>query len=278
YRATPLPESPAQIASPRLARRVLLAVLLIQCVLVTINLALHEHKGQQTVVLSMIGLGMIVALQVIPPSRIAFLAQSALFLVPLTVLPGSWDRLLSYFTGGVLLRVRPPWSWLIVGMTLAWHAAYLFAIAPTPANALANIGGHVMLMWLVYSLGRLTELATLLERARYDLAEAAIRRERARIARDLHDVIGYSLSAVALKGEVAERLLDTDPERATTELDALVAMVEQTMAELDSIVVDRVELSWATEIDAAGRLLESAGIHTRTRVQTPRLTVETDTA
>ncbi|WP_344955581.1 sensor histidine kinase [Actinomadura miaoliensis] len=279
YRGGPVPGYPAQVESPALARHVLLAVLVIQCVLATTNLHFIERVNPLTLALGVLGLTAIVVLQMMPRTRVTFVAQSALILLPLAVLPGSWDRVLSFFSGSVLLRMRPPRSWLIVGVTLAGHLAVLLAYTnDNVANALASFGGHVMLMWLVYSLGRLTELATVLERTRHDLAEDAVRRERTRIARDLHDVLGYSLSAVALKGEVAGRLLDTAPDRARTELASLIAMVEQTMAELHSIVGGRVRLTLTTEIDAARQILRSAGIETTTHVRIPALPDEVDTA
>ena len=271
YRARPLPAGPPPVES-RLARRVLLAVLVIQAVLVLANLYFWIEAPPLTLALTLLGLVAVVVAYALPPTRATFVAQSLLILLPLAVIPLGWDRLLSFFTGSVLLRVRPPLSWLIVGGTLAAHLIYLLhAPGTTTFNALAGFGGHVMLMWLVYSLGRLTELAAVLDRARHDLAEAAIRRERTRIAGDLHDVLGHSLTAVALQGEVAERLPGTD-------LAPLVALVERTMAELDSIVGDRVALSLTAEITAAVQVLRSAGIETRVRVEAPELAADVETA
>ncbi|WP_460340902.1 sensor histidine kinase [Actinoallomurus acanthiterrae] len=284
YRVGPLPEPPAPVESPRLARRVLLAVLIIQCVLVLTNISSYEqhslsHVGPLKLTFAVLGLGAIVVLQALPWTRARFLAQSLLIVLPIFLIHPTWDRVLSYLSGSILLRVRPPFSWGIVGLILTAHLALLrHETGSTTANDLTLIGGHVMLMWLVYSLGRLTELAAVLERARHDLAEAAVRRERTRIARDLHDVLGYSLSAVALKGEVVERLLDTAPERARTELASLIATVERTATELDAIVVDRVELRLTAELTAARRMLESAGVETTAHVEIPELPAEVDTA
>jgi two-component system sensor histidine kinase DesK len=282
YRATTIAEPLARIESPRLARFVLLAVLLIQCVLVLINLYYVEQAGSMTLAWALLGLIAIVILQLLPQTRATFVVQGLLFLLPLAVIPGSWDRVLSFFTGKVLLTVRPPRSWAIAGVVLAGHLAWLLHDAATRgyplSNVLATFGGHVMLAWLVYSLGRLTGLITVLDRARHELAQAAVRRERTRVARDLHDVLGFSLSAVALKGELAERLLEADPDRAKTELASLVALVERALAELESIVGDRVKLRLAAELDAACEVLTAAGIEAVARVETGPLPAEVDTA
>ncbi|MGW6495132.1 sensor histidine kinase [Nonomuraea angiospora] len=285
YRAAAPQEAPPPIESPRLARHVLLAVLLIQCVLVLRVMAPAHPYDWPAFALAAALLAAVVILQVLPPSRAVLIAQSLLILLPLAVFPESWDRLLSVFTGKLLLNVRPPLSWAMTGVILAGHLAWLLhsvdsgaVFVDDVAAALSLFGGHIMIMWLVYCLGRLSGLLTVLERMRHELAEAAVRRERARVAGDLHDVLGFSLSAVALKGEVAERLLDTDPARARSEIAALGSLVERTVAELGSIAGNRVELRLRTEIDAAREVLASAGVEVVARVETGPLAAEADTA
>ncbi|MFI6515380.1 sensor histidine kinase [Spirillospora sp. NPDC050679] len=275
YRVRPLPCRPASVRSPRLARRVMLAVLVIQCVLVLTDIAVSPNPRLDPLgpaKLAPVGLALaaIVALHLRPRTRSVLAAQAVLIVGPILFIGLAWTVLLSYFTAAVLLRVRPPFSWALVGLVLAGQLALLVRDGSGPlADDLAQLGGHLMLMWLLYSLERLTGLTVALEQARNDLADTAVRRERTRIARDLHDVLGYNLSAVALKGELAERLLDSAPERARAELVPLVAMVERAAAELEAIVVDRVELHLATEIGLARRMLEEAGIATTVRAEIP---------
>ncbi|MEU6430439.1 histidine kinase [Microbispora sp. NPDC046973] len=285
YRADAPGKISPRIESPRLARRVLLAVLVIQCLLVLKILAYVRPGDWPAFALAAVLLVVIVILQMLPQSRAVLVAQSLLILLPLPVVPDAWDRLLSVFTGKLLLNVRPPRSWAIVGVVLGGHLAwflhridrnYLF-IDDLPA-ALANFGGHIMIMWLVYCLGRLSGLLTVLERTRHELAEAAVRRERARIAGDLHDILGYSLSAVALKGEVAEHLLGADPARARTQIASLGSLVDRALVELGSITGDRVELRLGVEIDAAREVLADAGIEAVVRVETGPLPSAVDTA
>ncbi|MEV4012613.1 histidine kinase [Nonomuraea angiospora] len=285
YRAAAPQEAPPPIESPRLARHVLLAVLLIQCVLVLRVMAPTHPYDWPAFALAAALLAAVVVLQVLPPSRAVLIAQSLLILLPLAVFPEAWDRLLSVFTGKLLLNVRPPLSWAMTAIILAGHLTWLLhsvdsgaMFVDDVAAALSLFGGHIMIMWLVYCLGRLSGLLAVLERMRHELAEAAVRRERARVAGDLHDVLGFSLSAVALKGEVAERLLDTDPARARAEIAELGSLVERTVAELGSIAGNRVELRLRTEIDAAREVLASAGVEVVARVETGPLAAEADTA
>ncbi len=54
--------------------------------------------------------------------------------------------------------------------------------------------------------------------ARKEIARLAVMTERLRIARDLHDLLGHNLSLIALKSELARRLVSVAPERAIVEI------------------------------------------------------------
>src|SRR5206468_847001 len=64
--------------------------------------------------------------------------------------------------------------------------------------------------------------------------EVAALRERDRLAREMHDVLGHALVLVAVKIEAAQRLQSVDPERAAAELDATKELVRQSMSDLRS--------------------------------------------
>jgi two-component system sensor histidine kinase DesK len=63
----------------------------------------------------------------------------------------------------------------------------------------------------LYGSAQLVRAAEGLDRARTELAELAVGRERLRLSRDLHDVLGQSLTAVSLKGDLALRCLPSTP-------------------------------------------------------------------
>ena len=65
--------------------------------------------------------------------------------------------------------------------------------------------------------------------------DLAIVEERERVARDVHDVLGHSLTVVTVKAELAERLVDLDPERAKAELAEIQALSRQALAEIRAI-------------------------------------------
>jgi signal transduction histidine kinase len=75
-----------------------------------------------------------------------------------------------------------------------------------------------------------------LEETREALAEQAVEREHLRIARELHDSVGHSLSIMVLYAGAAERHLDTQPERSRALLDTVATAGREALAEMDRLV------------------------------------------
>lgn len=96
--------------------------------------------------------------------------------------------------------------------------------------------------------------------ARAELARRAVGEERMRFARDLHDVLGHSLQAVALRAELAERLLDRDPGRVAKELAEIQKMARGAVQEVRDVVRGYRVTSLRTELDGATAVLRAAGI------------------
>lgn len=84
--------------------------------------------------------------------------------------------------------------------------------------------------------------------------------ERERVARDVHDVLGHSLTVVSVKAELAERLLEADPERARAELAEIQSLTRQALAEIRATVSGLRVARLADELAAAQAALDGAGI------------------
>lgn len=96
--------------------------------------------------------------------------------------------------------------------------------------------------------------------AERELAESALEAERTRIARDLHDILGHSLTVVAVKAELAQRLLNVDPDRARAELADLESLTRDALADVRTTALGIRGMSLPGEIAAARSALESAGV------------------
>lgn len=90
--------------------------------------------------------------------------------------------------------------------------------------------------------------------------ELALVEERERVARDVHDVLGHSLTVVTVKAELAERLVAIDPARATAELVEIQALARQALAEIRETVGGLRVASLVDELETARMALAGAGI------------------
>jgi two-component system sensor histidine kinase DesK len=112
----------------------------------------------------------------------------------------------------------------------------------------------------LFSLARLGRVNLELEAARRDLAELAVAEERARIARDLHDTLGHSLSLIALKSELARRVLADDSDRAASEIADVERVAREALASVRETVSGYRQPSLAIELAGARSALAAAGI------------------
>jgi two-component system, NarL family, sensor histidine kinase DesK len=102
-----------------------------------------------------------------------------------------------------------------------------------------------------------------LDCARDELARAAVNQERLRFARDLHDLLGRSLSTIALKSELAGRLAPCAPARAAAEIADVERTARDALLQVRAAVAGYRRPSLVSELVAARELLAAAGIDAR---------------
>ncbi len=100
-------------------------------------------------------------------------------------------------------------------------------------------------------------------RAEQENARLAVENERTRFARDLHDILGHSLTVITVKAELAGRLLDVDPERARAELADLEWLSRDALSDVRRAVGGYRDLTLPGELVRARAALEAAGIQAR---------------
>ena len=93
------------------------------------------------------------------------------------------------------------------------------------------------------------------ENSRLELAD-----ERNRFARDLHDILGHSLTVITVKAELANRLIDVDPARARAEVADLERLSRDALADVRRAVQGYRELTLPGELARARTALSAAEI------------------
>ncbi|HEY3503116.1 MAG TPA: histidine kinase [Actinocatenispora sp.] len=119
----------------------------------------------------------------------------------------------------------------------------------------AFLSGFVM-----FILRRLFTTIGLLREAREDLAHAAVAEERLRFSRDLHDLLGHTLSVIVVKAEVVRRLAARDADRAAEAAADIETIGRQALVEVREAVTGYRERGLAAELDGARTALADAGI------------------
>ncbi|MFC4058988.1 sensor histidine kinase [Planomonospora corallina] len=160
--------------------------------------------------------------------------------------------------GAAVVRLRRLWAWAIPPLFALMLALVSGRHWTGAGDYVYWSTGVIVITIQVYALCRIPEVTRELEETSGDVARVAAVTERLRLARDLHDLLGMSLSGISLKAELAARLLPTDPDRARRELSELLVLAERARDEVRSLTT---ELFLPEEIAAARSILEAAGLH-----------------
>jgi two-component system sensor histidine kinase DesK len=188
---------------------------------------------------------------------------------------------------GIALTIgyaRQPGSWLVVMMFVGIAAAAALPSKPGAAGVLGaaavvavisvvrHVPGYtgtivtILLSGaLVLVVRRMSVLIDELRATRKALAEAAVADERLRFARDLHDLLGHTLSVIVVKAEVVRRVAVADPLAAAAQATEIEQIGRQALVEIREAVTGYREGGLVEELDRARASLRDAGIEPTVR-------------
>ena len=182
-----------------------------------------------------------------------------------------------FLAGSVLLLV-PGWArWALfaaiaVSMLVAEFAVRVDARAPPTTSSRLSISGSSCSGSPGWRL-----VIRYVHATRGELAQMAIANERMRFARDLHDLLGYSLSAITLKVELTRRLVTSNPGRARDEIAEVLDIARQALADVRLVASGYRNISLAKEASAVASLLSAAGIAANVEITCGPLEEKVDT-
>ncbi len=192
---------------------------------------------------------------------VAVVAMIGIALVAEIVLGVSDAGALYFYAGVSASRIAPDRRGLAwIGLTSLAAAIGTSVAAGDPGVGLdvgVTVGTISLTIFALSALGRVNRE---LQATRLELADLAVAEERSRIARDLHDTLGHSLSVIALKSELARRLLPEDPARADGELADVERVARDALASVRETVSGYRQPSLAIELAGARAALAAAGI------------------
>lgn len=193
--------------------------------------------------------------------------------------PGG-NTFLIYACGMSAWSFRPPLAVAVSATGLLLMALGFWWLMPTTQLAVAWSGMAVMIGGLVlagslYSRDKSRRNAEL-RLTQQEVARLAAMAERERIGRDLHDLLGHTLSVVALKSELAGRLVEADPAAAKAQIAEVETVARQALAQVREAVVGIRATGLQAELAAARLALLSAEIRLDQRLEPVELSPEAE--
>jgi two-component system, NarL family, sensor histidine kinase DesK len=149
--------------------------------------------------------------------------------------------LLTWFAGAIAVTSLAPMAEIVFVLLYGLVCAALFATG--------NLG--FFMLW---------DIAQEAHAGRDAQARLAVSEERLRFARDMHDLLGHSLSAIAAKSQLAARLVERAPDQAASEMRAVQAAAREALREVRAAVSGYREVDVAAELANVRAVLEAAGV------------------
>jgi len=258
--------------APRLARAVVATVFTLYVVMGAVNMLWYNRGVTQTVI-SVVCMGLVLALQLLHISPFApklqrtkagyllLAAQALLIYGPMTIFGPSFISVPGFLAGSALLILPTALGVLcLAGVVLGALFAVSSILPQSPLDIAFYTMNVAVMSLVVYGLSRLATFVIAMNAARNEMAKVAVAAERLRFARDLHDLLGYSLSAISLKSELTHRLVTKNPGRAEEELSQIIEISRQALTDVRSVASGYRELSLDDEAKSARSVLLAADV------------------
>lgn len=192
--------------------------------------------------------------------RILVLGALLLLTVPLWFVIGSDLTSLWIFVGVAAAALLPPRQAVPIAVVLA---GLMIALEWWAGGALEWELAATLVAVSLWMVGFASNIRLNIElrRTRDELARTAVAVERERIGRDLHDILGHSLTAIAVKAGLARRLVDRDTTAATAEIIDVERLAREALSDVRATAAGYRDVSLAGELAVARSVLQAAGIH-----------------
>ncbi len=208
-------------------------------------------------------LGVVVGVSRRGTGRVPQAATFGLVVIPIGLVPLIGDSSAPYFIFAAVLTV---YAWP-VRVSLPAVAAFTAWTALLPL-IVGSSGAPVWLFPLLvggvglfnYGTRAMTIQGHEIEQAHERLAELAVADERARFGRDVHEILGHSLTSIVVKAQLAGRLAGIEPEKARAEIADIERLAREGLADVRRTAAGYREITLAAELASARSALAAAGI------------------
>ncbi|HUR02796.1 MAG TPA: histidine kinase [Nonomuraea sp.] len=191
--------------------------------------------------------------------------QAWLTYLPLALFGAAWTPVCGLLAGALLLMAERIRSTALLALAVCCGPVLLAA----PHEALTDRGWALagpVLGLMEFALVSLAARARQLAAARTDAIRTTVALERRRFSRDLHDLVGHRLTALVLKTQLIERLVEEDNEKAKLEVGETLELLRVLAGDVRAVAHGQRRSSLEREMSSARALLESVGVRCQIRV------------
>ncbi|GAA1701918.1 sensor histidine kinase [Fodinicola feengrottensis] len=193
--------------------------------------------------------------------RAAMLAPSTVLALVLTWAYGdSWGLTFLFLAAGCALAFTSPRQAAAAVAGTVVLAASATWLSGHPGAVVSSVVTVALAGLVVLAFRGMGTAIMELRAAREELARLAVDQERARFARDLHDLLGHTMSLVVIKAEVVRRLVHTDPDQAALQAADIETVGRQALTEIREAVTGYRPRDLDAELTHARSALADAGI------------------
>ncbi|MFI9454356.1 sensor histidine kinase [Amycolatopsis sp. NPDC052450] len=167
--------------------------------------------------------------------------------------------ILIYATAVLAFTLPPAWAVILDGGALLLVAGVHLVVGKDDFGDLIAVASITAAMFFMANLVRAVRK---LEAANQEIATLAVAGERERLARDLHDILGHSLTTITVKAGLARRILESgkDDSRALQEISEVESLTRSALTDIRATVSEYREVSLSAEVAGARAALRAAEI------------------
>ncbi|MCX4766655.1 histidine kinase [Streptomyces sp. NBC_01275] len=187
--------------------------------------------------------------------------QVVLTYLPFLTFAEAWLATPGFLAGSALLVLPPRWAWPTFAAAVASAGLLVLETGLGRGSLWYGTVATALTGLVVFGLSELTRLVQEAHRTRAELTRMVLEAERLRFSRDLHDLLGMSLTTIAFKCELARRLPPSKHARLHQELTEILDTTQRAFADVRAVSQTYRAMSLATEIDTVLSTLKAMGIH-----------------
>ncbi|MES9523820.1 sensor histidine kinase [Streptomyces capoamus] len=186
--------------------------------------------------------------------------QILLTYLPFLTFADAWLATPGFLAGSALLVLPPHWMWPTFAAIVGSSSLLVLGSGVGRGSLLYGTVATTLTGLVVFGLSELTRLVQEAHRTRIELTRMAVEAERLRLSRDLHDLLGMSLTTIAFKCELARRLPASKHARVQQELTEILETTQRAFTEVRAVSQTYRAMSLATEVDTVFATLRSMGV------------------